>query len=87
MKKLLIIVLAVFILSFAAGCTDTAMKADVDALKARVDKLEQDEMNQKVQIEDLAKQIMPASEEKVVEKKEETKPVETPKKPAPPKTK
>lgn len=83
MKKLLIIVLAVFILSFIAGCTDTALKADVDALKARVDKLEQDEINQKVQIEELAKQVMPAPEEK----EEETKPVETPKKPAPPKTK
>lgn len=87
MKKLLIIVLSVFILSFIAGCTDTALKAEVDELKAKVEKLEKDEAKQKMTIEALTEKLMPATEETKVEKTEEPTKTETPKKPAPPKTK
>jgi len=82
MKKILVFVLVAFLLMIFAGCTDTAMKKDVDDLKAKVQTME--ETLNKMQAE--KDSIMKAEEmEKVeeVKKMEEEKKVEPVKKPAP----
>lgn len=81
MKKVLVIVLGAFLLMMFAGCTDTAMKKDVDDLKAKVQTME--ETLTKMQAE--KDSIMKAEQIKEEEEKkmEEKKPVEPVKKPAP----